>query len=250
MRSSFPASIQSLGLIDGIKFYLQKKFKSTKPLKLSQLKHPILFRKTKVDFQIFMQIFVSKEYDLKLSFTPQVIFDLGANVGYASTFFANKYPNAKIWALEPESNNFLLAQKNLSNYGNVSLIKGAVWSEQVDIHVVDKSLGEAAFMIELGGGENTVRAYTISELLELSGQEYIDILKIDIEGAEKEIFEIGFEKWIERTRMIIVETHDRYKDGTSKALFSAISKYNFALDISGENLLLYNQKLVSKVIYK
>jgi hypothetical protein len=73
----------------------------------------------------------------------------------------------------------------------------------------------------------------------------IDILKIDIEGAEKEIFETNFENWITNTKVIIVETHDRYKKGTSKAIFNTIGKYDFSLELSGENLVLVNNNLVT-----
>jgi hypothetical protein len=80
--------------------------------------------------------------------------------------------------------------------------------------------------------------------MQLTGMNYIDILKIDIEGSEKEIFENGFEDLIPVTKLIIVETHDRYKPGTSKAVFSAIGKNDFSLELSGENLILYNNALV------
>jgi len=111
--------------------------------------------------------------------------------------------------------------------------------------VVDKGYGEAAYMVEPGNGNFTVRAYTIAELMRLTGKDYIDILKIDIEGSEKEIFEYGFEEWLPDTKLIIVEPHDRYKPGSSKALFNTISKYDFSLEVSGEKLILYNNSLVS-----
>lgn len=102
-------------------------------------------------------------------------------------------------------------------------------------------------MIEPGTGINTVRAYTIKEIMDLMSITDIDILKIDIEGAEKEIFETGYEEWIPATKIIIVETHDRYKKGTSKAIFKSISKYDFSLEISGENLVLFNNNLLPQI---
>ena len=100
-------------------------------------------------------------------------------------------------------------------------------------------------MVKKGeGGKTSVRVYTIDEIFQLSGQPTIDVLKIDIEGAEKEVFESVFENWIEHTKVIVVETHDRFKAGTSKALFSTISKYNFSLELCGENLVLYNNKFI------
>jgi FkbM family methyltransferase len=244
MKSSLPNFLKSLGVVEGLKLFAQYKLKIGKPLRFSFLKHPVYLRKIKSDVRMFEQIFVNKEYDINIPFEPKIIFDLGANVGYASVLFANRHPHAKIYALEPEDNNFAIAQKNLEPYKNVTLIKGAVWHTSEDISVVDKGHGEAAFMIEKGKSEKSVQAFTINEIMRLAGVAEIDILKIDIEGSEKEIFEQGFEAWIPVTKLIIAETHDRYKPGTSKAVFSAIGKYNFSLEISGENLILYNNDLV------
>jgi len=182
---------------------------------------------------------------LPLEINATTIFDLGANVGYASIYFANKYPNAKIFALEPEINNYVIAQKNTANYPNITLIKGAVWNKLEDLNLVDNGFGEGGYMVEKGLGNNVVRGYTIDEIMKLMNITTIDILKIDIEGAEKEIFETNFENWIPNTKVIIVETHDRYKKGTSKAIFNTIGKYDFSLELSGENLVLINNNLVT-----
>ena len=48
------------------------------------------------------------------------------------------------------------------------------------------------------------------------GIEFIDILKLDIEGAELEVFETS-ESWIGKVGMLAVETHDRFRPGCSKA---------------------------------
>ncbi|HXL58056.1 MAG TPA: FkbM family methyltransferase, partial [Chitinophagaceae bacterium] len=233
MTSRLPNILKGLGLSNGLKFYSHTKFKGRSPIQFSFLKYPVYIRNIKSDATMFEQIFVNKEYDIKVPFKPEVIIDLGANVGYASVLFANRFPKAKIFALEPEDNNFGIAQKNVQPYNNITLIKGAVWDKPEQINVVDNGYGEAAFMIEPGEGKHPVRAYTITEIMQITGMNYIDILKIDIEGSEKEIFENGYEDWVPVTKIMIAETHDRYKSGTSKALFSAIGKYDFSLEISG-----------------
>ena len=100
-------------------------------------------------------------------------------------------------------------------------------------------------MVEKGSGDNIIRGYTVDEIMQLMNTTLIDILKIDIEGAEKEIFESNYENWIPNTKIIIVETHDRYRKGTSKAIFNTIGKYDFSLQLSGENLILINNNLVT-----
>jgi hypothetical protein len=75
------------------------------------------------------------------------------------------------------------------------------------------------------------------------GWDTIDILKLDIEGSEKEVFEAGFEYWLPRTKAIIIELHDHMRAGASKALFNAIGKYDFSFNMQHENLIFINRQL-------
>ena len=55
-----------------------------------------------------------------------------------------------------------------------------------------------------------------------------------------EVFESNTEGWLPKTRVLIIELHDRMKPGCSKAVFNAIGKHNFSLDMKGENLIFTN----------
>jgi hypothetical protein len=55
--------------------------------------------------------------------------------------------------------------------------------------------------------------------------DYIDILKVDIEGAEKEIFS-GSPSWINHVGVLIVELHDRLKAGCSRSFFNATNSFD------------------------
>ena len=89
-------------------------------------------------------------------------------------------------------------------------------------------------------GLNKVLTINIDEILNQNNWDIVDIVKIDVEGAEKELFDSNFERWIPRTKCIIIELHDRMKKGCSKSFFKAISKYNFSCELRGENLILIN----------
>jgi hypothetical protein len=67
--------------------------------------------------------------------------------------------------------------------------------------------------------------------------EKIDILKIDIEGSEKELFESDYETWLPKVTTLIIELHDRMREGSSLSFFRALTKYNFRLAVKGENLI-------------
>jgi FkbM family methyltransferase len=245
MASRLSKYIDKLGLKDGLKFYTAVKKKTANSIQFSFLNQPVFFRGIYSDYAMFEQIFIEKQYQLPITINAQSIIDLGANVGYASVYFANKFPNAKIISLEPEKNNHATAATNTKNYANITLIHGAIWDKSEDINLVDNGLGEAGYMVEKGSGDNIIRGYTVDEIMQLMNTTLIDILKIDIEGAEKEIFESNYENWIPNTKIIIVETHDRYRKGTSKAIFNTIGKYDFSLHLSGENLILINNNLVN-----
>ena len=72
----------------------------------------------------------------------------------------------------------------------------------------------------------------------------IDILKIDIEGSEKEVFQHGYADWLPKIKVLIIELHDRMVPGASAAVFSAINQYDFSVDIKGENLVFTNNRLL------
>ena len=245
MASRLSKYINKLGFKDGLKLYVAVKKQVVNSVQFSFLNQPVFFRGIYSDYAMFEQIFIEKQYLLPITINAQNIIDLGANVGYASVYFANQFPNAKIVALEPEKNNYASAVTNTKNYTNITLLHGAVWDKSENINLVDNGLGEAGFMVEKGKGNNIVRGYTVDEIMQLMNIAIIDILKIDIEGAEKEIFETNYENWIPNTKIIIVETHDRYRKGTSRAIFNTIGKYDFSLELSGENLILINNKLVT-----
>lgn len=237
----------TFGLANGLKLYFNRKYKKLSVIKVPFLKYPVHLRGqyTKSDIIMFKQIFCYKEYNISVPTQPQTIIDLGANVGFGSVYFADRFPTSRIFALEPNEENYIVACRNLEQYTNVKLVNGAIWKASEEIHMVDKGYGEASYMVEAGLSVNSMKACTIKQVMEIMNAEIIDILKIDIEGAEKEIFETGYEEWLPFTKIIIVEIHDRYKKGSSKAVFSAMSKFDFSLELSGENLVFYNNNLIN-----
>jgi FkbM family methyltransferase len=237
----------TFGVVDGIKLYLNRKYKKASVVKFPFLKYPVILRgqTTKSDVRMFEQIFYTKDYEIAIPIEPKIIVDLGANVGFASLYFSNRFPTSSIVALEPNKENFEAAYENVKRYENIRLIHGAAWHKVEEVSVVDKGHGEAAFMIEPGRGERTVNTYTVKSIMDIMKTDCIDVLKIDIEGSEKEIFDYGYEEWLPKTKIVIVETHDRYRKGTSKSVLTAICKYDFSLEISGENLVFYNNDLLN-----
>lgn len=210
--------------------------------------HPIALRPRTSDLPTFDQVFLGLEYNINFTFKIERIIDAGGNIGLAAIYFANKYPNAKIISIEPEKDNFKMCVKNTKNYNNVNPVQKALSNiNGEELYIKDSGLGSWAFTtVSKREGipeSNKVLTINIDEILNQSNWDIVDIVKIDIEGAEKELFDSNFERWIPRTKCIIIELHDRMKKGCSKSFFKAISKYNFSCELRGENLILINLEL-------
>ncbi len=78
------------------------------------------------------------EYDIEFPFIPQTIIDGGGNIGLFSVLMANRYPKARIFAIEPDPGNFSQLQKNTANYPTVTPINAGIWNKTCFLKVVDE----------------------------------------------------------------------------------------------------------------
>jgi hypothetical protein len=117
MASRLQRYISAFGLIKGTEIYGKAKYgRQEYRLTVPGLRGPILLRGKTSDRLTFQKIFVDGEYVFDLGFTPRVVLDGGANVGYSSLFFAQQFPHALIIAVEPEATNFRLLMHNTARY--------------------------------------------------------------------------------------------------------------------------------------
>jgi FkbM family methyltransferase len=209
-------------------------------LKIKDIDYPLSMRTgTSSDREVLQQIFVHPEYEPVAVANPAVIIDLGANVGYSSAYFLSRYPTTKVVAVEPDHENFLICQRNLAPYGDrVKVLHGAVWPEKKPLALKKGSFGDgrewatqvcASRDSEIGGPE--VQGYDMDSLIELSGSHNIDLLKIDIERSEVELFSRNTEGWLPKIRNICIELHD---DECAAVFFAALSGCAYKSSRSGE----------------
>jgi FkbM family methyltransferase len=228
-------------LADAFRLALREKKPVGVQIYLSSTGREVTLRGATTDVSCFEKVFVSKEYSLPIDYSPQVIVDAGANTGMATLYFANRYPAARILAIEPESENFQLLQKNCAGLSNVMLMKAALWPVQRRLTISDNGAGEWAYSVtEQSATEsrNEVSAITMEDILRKLAVSRIDLLKLDIEGSERELFSTDAGAWLDRVEYIVVELHDRYRPGCAKALYSALATRNFIQEIRGENIFI------------
>lgn len=236
----------------GLKNYLTYRKSKAKgeqltSLKLPEYEHEIWWRIQTTDLNTLYEIFICNEYNIPFNGRPKNIIDGGGNVGYSAVYFANKYPDANIFVIEPEKQNFELLCKNNKHFKNVVPINAALWNKTSELTVVDSGCGEWGFMTQETASDtakevNRIQSITINDIMKQNNWKQIDILKIDIEGAEKELFEDNCD-WLKSVRMVIIELHDRKKAGTAQAFFSTLTKVgiSYDFDVKGESIIIINR---------
>ena len=116
-------------------------------IKLPGYRSPIELRAGSTDLGTFHEVFINEEHAIELDFPPRTICDLGANIGLASLYFANRYPNAQIVAFEPEKENFERLSANTSAYPNIQVVRAAAWPHDTDLTIIDKNKCSNAFEV-------------------------------------------------------------------------------------------------------
>ena len=134
---------------------------------------------------------------------------MGANIGLASTYFRLTSPDAFIYAIEPEPSNFQLLLINLHAgivNNNIIPLQAAIDLEDGEASIQANDMRYNSTIIQSTNNHDIVRTLSMRTLLKEFSIERIDILKIDIEGMEKRLFE-GDITWLEQVRYILVEFH-------------------------------------------
>lgn len=193
----------------------------------------VLLRPGTADQTVYDEVFRIREYAIDLPFEPRVIVDAGAHIGLASVFFARRYPDAKIIAIEPDADNFRMLCRNLAPYRNAITIRAGVWNRPAKLAIENPNGDTWSFRVV--EREDGITAVTIDELIEQHGP--IDLLKMDIEGSEKPVLEHS-QAWMPRIGALVIELHDRYVAGCTDALETAIAGLPFARGVSGESVVL------------
>jgi FkbM family methyltransferase len=237
------AAVHTLGLCSLVRLQVEKRFAHGPRLsKLTSrlLLAPVYARPGSSDFRVFDQIFVEAEYRcLDQIKPPDLIIDCGANVGYSSVYFLSRFPSCFVISIEPDIDNFALLNKNLRPYqGRYEAIRAAVWPSTEPLRFLKPFCGpgkEWARRVERAPSSaepsDHIETVDLPTLIRLSGFGRISLLKIDIEGAELELFSTDSGQWLPFVDNIVIELHG---EGCSRAFFDAVKSYRFTFSKCGE----------------
>ena len=205
----------------------------------------IFLRPHNSDYEVFKQIFRFTSYAAVESLGEiKTVIDAGANIGLSSVYFSKRLNSPEIVALEPEEKNYAQAIKNTANLPRVSLLKKALWSNTGKGSIMNPESTSWDFQI-VQDNDGEIECITVSEILALKKWQTVDLFKIDIEGAEREIFESPEHmQWLNKVRIFAIELHDNMVPGCSLAFFRAIARLeSIEVLFSGENLVVINKNL-------
>ncbi len=235
-----PSLIKRYGVIKGLNLY--HRLKSGKAITLPGIKNKIWLRKNSSDADTFFQIFINKEYGKVKDREAKYIIDGGANIGLFSLQMRNIFPDAKIFSIEPDIENFAQLDKNLAGYSDVVTINAGLWSKNTLLKITNPGQEKWEIIVAEDNINGNIKAISIDQLMKEYNIPYIDILKLDIETSEKEIFSSDCSLWLPKVRMMVIELHDFMESGCAKEFFTTILRtYNdFTYYVTGENTIIIN----------
>ena len=217
-------AIRFLGILNSLKiFYFSKLFKS-KLMKISLFNNNFYFR-PKVDNGSYSRL-TKSQYIVKstLNQPMEFVIDAGANIGSQAIRFVNLNPQIKkIICVEPDIENYKLCKENLKNYKAV-VYNNALASSSNQNLLVQKTVNSEMSEIINGGDKDliktnnshTIKTISINDIIKKENINRIDLMKLDINGYENEVFSKNLE-WLNITNCMAFNNAD-INDSTSKMI--------------------------------
>jgi len=160
------------------------------------------------ELKIIREIFYGAEYVVPQDLDPEVIVDLGSNAGFSVLFFKALFPRARVVAVEPHPGTFERLRRNTAHLEGVDLINAAVTDHdgETTLYFGSESWGASLAAAADRQGATVVPAVTLAHLAEQLDLPKIDVLKLDIEGAEHQVL-TSSAPVLARTQWLVFEYH-------------------------------------------
>lgn len=215
--------------------------KSLRTIRLRGYDLPFHYRLNSSDAGVIQQVFGDQDYGCVAQLPGvRTIIDCGGNIGATSFYLLHRYPDARVVVVEPDSANMALCRKNLAPFADrVTFVQAGVWSTTTPMIVERGTYRDGKeWSIQVRpartGEKADFEAVTIPDLMVKAGFDSVDLLKVDIEAAEKEVFS-NAAGWINRIGSLVIELHG---PDCEAAVQSAVTGRPAQVSTSGE-LTLY-----------
>ncbi len=211
----------------------------------SPVRGEVSLREVGSDMHTFTEVFREQVYGCVLDQVKEcsTVIDLGANIGLAALYFAAHYPSCRLFTVEPHPGTYQMLTRNLGDLireARCRTLKAAVWKDETTlVGDFDEPEHYSAFAMReatsASGDELQTVGLSMPAIIAESGFDTIDILKVDIEGAEVELFK-GDVSWLSRVRCIAIEFH---ADSRAASEFDGLmQQYGFRVIDNGPHTVL------------
>lgn len=232
--------------------FSEQKIKSTRRKNLNEIDIEglkVCIRRNSSDLNVFQHVFLNKEYEvikqlvIEYELNIETIVDCGANIGLSTIFFNQHFPSAKILALEPNEGSYQFLKKNTLGFPLIKTKRIGVWSSKETL-IPNSGFRDRldwSFSLRLPhfGEGGFIKVDTLQAIAETVGWTKVDFIKIDIEGAEFELFR-SHEQWsllLKRVSILCVEVHEEM--GDIFEIIDILKKYGLKLKKSGELIIAF-----------
>jgi FkbM family methyltransferase len=175
----------------------------------------------------FHEQFALDAYGVEFPFPVSTVIDLGANVGFAAVALARRHREARFVCVEPSGDSRALLERNLALNGvPAQVIRAAVVGERGRFRLAAGRAPASNTVTAAAGGD--VEGLTVADVLDRAGLAQADLMKIDIEGGERAVFERAGE-WAPRVRALVGELHGPFTATDADALLGPHGYRRFGL---------------------
>ena len=243
----FEIAVQNLGFGNALRvFFWIRRGSTLRSIYVPRLGQRVYFRSA-ADKGVISHLFYPNTRILDTPENPiRVIVDAGGNAGMETVRMRHFHRGARLIAIEPDPGNFSVLQLNAGTAGvnkaqgntaNVETLQKGLWSTDTSLRITPGSTNEAFSVHAVAPGEPAdLEAITMNTILAHVGGQ-IDLLKMDIEGAEFEVFSHNTE-WVEHVKALVFECPDRDHAGAAFQIFRTLAHLPFDSFVSGENIVL------------
>ncbi len=171
------------------------------------------------------------------------VVDAGANIGVFSALARRLYPEARILAMEIEPANLAILSRNAEGIGGVEVIAMALWKERATLNIVFGATPDGHSVTDtLSSADGRVEAMSLHDLMDQFGLPEIDVLKMDIEGAESEVIQALSDEDLSRINSIRFECADSDSAGNTLRICGRLLNEDFDAFAFGENVHLVRRR--------
>jgi len=168
-----------------------------------------------VIYQVLLKRGKKAEYYVPPTLNPKVILDIGSNIGASIIYFHEKFPESKIFGFEPHPGTFQILEKNVARLAGVTVFNCGLGATDKRVAVRADEVNFGAFNTR---GDFKDRGFPsapvecevrrLDSVLREQRLDHVDLIKIDCEGAEADVFSTLPDEILNRCLWIVGEFHD------------------------------------------